>query len=97
QVIADSAVGPTEATAIFALAGMDVEALHGRAPRTYKSSQEKSGVVDVQGPRTPDNTACLWQFGASPTALTSYVVTIHSTVSIPNQTPGTTLYVRYAV
>jgi hypothetical protein len=97
QVIADNAGGPTQAAAVFALADMDTEAGHGRGPRVYKSAQEKSGTVEVEAPTTPDNTATLWQYGASPSALTSYVVTIHSTVSIPNQTPGTTLYIRYLV
>jgi len=97
QVLADNAGGATQAAAIFALAGMETEATHGHSPRVYKSDQEKSGTIEVTAPKTPENTATLWQYGLSPQALTSYVVTIHSKVSIPNQTPGTTVYLRYLV
>ncbi len=97
QVIADQQPDAAASSAIFALAGMDTEADHGHAPRTTKSSQARSTVVDLQGPATPDNTACLWQYGTTAGALTSYMVTIHSKLALENQTPGTILYWRYLV
>ena len=97
QVLADAAGGPDQAIAIFQLAGMTYEKAHVQPKRTYRSFQEKSTVVQFTTPTAGSNTATIWEYGLSPTAMTSWIVTIHGELTLENQTPGTTIYLRYRV
>jgi hypothetical protein len=97
QVIADAAGSPAAAVAIFELAGMSTSAAHGHAPRVYKIFQKISGTVQVTAPVAADNTAIIWEYGPTQATMTSWVVTIKPLLTLTNQTPGTTVCVRYRV
>ncbi len=96
QGIADLA-GPALAPGVFAQAGMSTTQHAGHPPREYKMTQTVSTEVDVTVPAAGTDTAVIWEYGTSPTAMTSWIVTIHGILKLTNQTPGTTLYLRYRI
>jgi hypothetical protein len=110
QAIADNA-GPVLAPSIFAQAGMSTEKVGVHPTRKYESFQELSTEVQVTTPANGPDTAVIWEYSTAPfpTGTTpaatgstaapaiSWVVTIHGILTLPNQTPGTLLYIRYRV
>ena len=97
QILADNSAGTDEAIAMLQLAGMTYEKEHVQPKRTFKGGEEFSTVVDLTAPAAGDNTAVIWEYGPTATTMNSWIVTIHGLLTLENQTPGTTLCIRYRI